>query len=82
MAKTAQGISRSDDIEAQHRTLTRKLTGHYAYYGVTSNYDALARLWREAVLTWRIPGLPDSCFQRSGDHGAKLLMRSIQEEHD
>jgi hypothetical protein len=44
---------RHDDIEAQHRTLVRKLNGHYAYYGVTSNYDALARLWHEVVLTWR-----------------------------
>jgi len=44
---------RHDDIEAQHRTLARKLNGHYAYYGVTSNYDALARLWHEVVLTWR-----------------------------
>lgn len=44
---------RHDDVESQHRTLARKLNGHYAYYGVTSNYDALARLWREVVLTWR-----------------------------
>jgi len=44
---------RHDDVDAQHRTLARKLNGHYAYYGVTSNYDALARLWHEVVLTWR-----------------------------
>ena len=44
---------RHDDIEAQHRTLARKLNGHYAYYGVTLNHGALARLWHEVVLTWR-----------------------------
>jgi len=45
--------ARHEDVEAQHRTLAPKLNGHYAYYGVTSNYDALARLWHEVVLTWR-----------------------------
>jgi len=44
---------RHDDVKEQHRVLSRKLNGHYSYYGVTSNYDALARLWREVVLTWR-----------------------------
>jgi len=44
---------RHDDVKEQHRALARKLNGHYAYYGVTSNYDALARLWHEVVLTWR-----------------------------
>jgi hypothetical protein len=32
----------------QHRALTRKLTGHYAYFGITSNGAALSRL-REQV---------------------------------
>ena len=44
---------RHDDVKEQHRALARKLNGHYAYYGVTSNSDALARLWHEVVLTWR-----------------------------
>jgi hypothetical protein len=44
---------RHDDVKEQHRALSRKLNGHYSYYGITSNYDALARLWREAILTWR-----------------------------
>jgi len=35
---------RHDDVEAQHRALVRKLNGHYAYFGITSNYAALARL--------------------------------------
>ena len=44
---------RHDDVKEQHRALARTLNGPYAYYGVTSNYDALARLWNETVLTWR-----------------------------
>jgi len=47
-------VHRHDDIKMQHRSLARKLNGHYAYYGVTSNFDALARFWNEAVLAWRM----------------------------
>jgi RNA-directed DNA polymerase len=46
-------VHRHDDIETQHRGLTRKLTGHYAYYGVTSNFDALGRLAYEVRAIWR-----------------------------
>lgn len=44
---------RHDDVEGQHRALVRKLMGHYAYFGVTSNYASLARLWHEAKAIWR-----------------------------
>lgn len=44
---------RHADVEVQHRALARKLNGHYAYFGVTSNYPALARLWDEVTLVWR-----------------------------
>jgi group II intron reverse transcriptase/maturase len=40
-------------VEAQHLGLVRKLNGHYAYYGITSNYDALARLWHQVKAVWR-----------------------------
>jgi group II intron reverse transcriptase/maturase len=46
-------VHRHDDIETQHRGLARKLTGHYAYYGVTSNFDALGRLAYEVRAIWR-----------------------------
>jgi RNA-directed DNA polymerase len=46
-------VHRHDDVEAQHRALVRKLRGHYAYYGVTSNNDALARIWYETTAIWR-----------------------------
>jgi len=41
------------DVEVQHRVLTQKLRGHYAYYGVTSNNRALARMWYETTKVWR-----------------------------
>jgi RNA-directed DNA polymerase len=44
---------RHDDLETQHRALTRKLQGHYAYFGVTSNYAALSRLREEVRNIWR-----------------------------
>jgi RNA-directed DNA polymerase len=44
---------RHADLEVQHRALVRKLSGHYAYFGVTSNLGALARLWHETRKAWR-----------------------------
>lgn len=44
---------RHADVEAQHRALSRKLAGHYAYFGVTSNLRALRRLWHETKAIWR-----------------------------
>lgn len=44
---------RHEDVEGQHRALVRQLNGHYAYFGVTSNYASLARLWHEAKAIWR-----------------------------
>ena len=44
---------RHDGVEEQQRALARKLNGHYAYFGVTSNYAALARLHHEVKAIWR-----------------------------
>ncbi len=38
-------------IAEQHEQIVRKLRGHYAYYGVTSNGDALVRLHTFAAET-------------------------------
>jgi group II intron reverse transcriptase/maturase len=46
-------LHRHDDLETQHRALSRKLRGHYAYFGVTSNYAALSRLREEVRNIWR-----------------------------
>ncbi len=43
---------RHDDVETQRRALAQKLRGHYAYYGVTSNFDALARFVHGVERIW------------------------------
>jgi len=40
-------------VRVQHQMLTRKLRGHFAYYGITGNADALARFRHEVTSTWR-----------------------------
>ena len=40
-------------IEDQHRALKQKLRGHYAYYGITGNVQALQRLWHLVPRLWR-----------------------------
>ena len=42
-------IHRHHPIAEQHQTLSQKLRGHFAYYGITGNSIALAR-FRQAVL--------------------------------
>jgi group II intron reverse transcriptase/maturase len=43
---------RHDPLEAQHRTLTQKLEGHYAYYGITSNGDGIKNFFCQAERAW------------------------------
>jgi RNA-directed DNA polymerase len=40
-------------IDEQHSTLVQKVRGHYGYYGITGNYDALARFQYGVVCLWR-----------------------------
>jgi group II intron reverse transcriptase/maturase len=44
---------RHDPVAAQHQMIVRKLDGHYGYYGLNGNFDALTRLRYETVLAWR-----------------------------
>ncbi len=43
---------RCQSLTEQHRMLKSKLRGHYNYYGVNGNFDALAMLARHAKLYW------------------------------
>lgn len=43
---------RHEKIPAQHAALSRKLQGHYGYYGVTGNGRALSRFRFEVTRTW------------------------------
>lgn len=40
-------------VEAQHLGLSRKLNGHYSYFGITSNYEALHSLWHHVKAVWK-----------------------------
>lgn len=43
---------RHDRLKAQHGALSRKLKGHYAYYGIVGNRPALYCFREEAVRIW------------------------------
>lgn len=40
-------------LEAQRRMLAAKLQGHYAYYGVTSNFVGIRRFYEQVRRIWR-----------------------------
>jgi group II intron reverse transcriptase/maturase len=44
---------RHNPVEEQHLALTRKLNGHYAYFGVNGNIDALRQLRYRVIRAWR-----------------------------
>lgn len=46
-------IHRHEPIGEQHQTLSRKLRGHFAYYGITCNATALRALRDAVVRSWR-----------------------------
>jgi RNA-directed DNA polymerase len=43
---------RHDSLEAQHRALVKKVKGHYAYYGVSFNSDAIDRFRYGVIRSW------------------------------
>lgn len=45
--------NRHGALPDQHRTLSQKLRGHFAYYGLTGNTDALHRFRRAVTGLWR-----------------------------
>jgi RNA-directed DNA polymerase len=46
-------VNRHRPFEDQHRTLSQKLVGHFAYYGITGNSMALARFRNAATWIWK-----------------------------
>jgi len=46
-------INRHRTMTEQHETLSQKLRGHFAYYGITGNADALTRFRRGVIGLWR-----------------------------
>ncbi|WP_246196645.1 group II intron maturase-specific domain-containing protein [Aquisphaera giovannonii] len=46
-------LNRHLPLEDQHRTLSQKLRGHFAYYGITGNSAALSLFRHLATCIWR-----------------------------
>ncbi len=46
-------IHRHDPVAEQHQTLWQKLQGHFGYYGITGNGEALSRFRYTVVCLWR-----------------------------
>lgn len=46
-------LNRHQAMEDQHRTLSQKLVGHFAYYGITGNSSALNRFRVAATWIWK-----------------------------
>lgn len=44
---------RHDSLETQHLALSRKLSGHYAYFGITSNFDRISQLHNAVKYAWQ-----------------------------
>ncbi len=44
---------RHDPVDVQHRTLSQKVRGHYAYYGITGNARALGNFLVAVQRCWR-----------------------------
>lgn len=44
---------RHEPVTWQQRQLSRSLNGHYAYYGITGNYQALNNFHRQVTREWR-----------------------------
>jgi group II intron reverse transcriptase/maturase len=59
LSRSLQAVSgwcrrhRHEPLGEQHRVLTQKLRGHYGYYGITGNYDALVCFYRAVERHWR-----------------------------
>ena len=46
-------LNRHRALPEQRETLGKKLLGHYGYFGITGNFEALARFMREVEKAWR-----------------------------
>ena len=46
-------MNRHRALTDQHRALSQKLRGHFAYYGITGNAEALNRFQRGVIGLWR-----------------------------
>jgi RNA-directed DNA polymerase len=67
--------NRHQPVAEQHETLSQKLRGHDAYYGLTGNFRMLALLRRVVVRVWRNWLARRRAGPLSWEHFARLLAR-------
>lgn len=82
MARTVSNFNmwlkknRHRKVAEQHAFLCRKLQGHYAYYGITSNYGMLYRVWETIKFLWKTwLGRRSSKGRKSWDGFERILKR-------
>ena len=46
-------LHRHDPVREQWQALSQKLRGHFGYYGITGNYEAIHRFWEKTKHAWR-----------------------------
>jgi RNA-directed DNA polymerase len=46
-------LNRHHPVTEQHKALAQKLRGHFGYYGIIGNYEALHRFWENTKHAWR-----------------------------
>ena len=63
-------------VASQQRALSRKLEGHYAYFGITSNYRALKRVWHQVVALWK-----KALARRSNQGFSWVKMHGLLRQH-
>jgi RNA-directed DNA polymerase len=68
-------LARHRPIGEQHKDLSRKLRGHYGYYGITGNSEALVRFRHEVTKVWRKWLVRRSQRKRNWDHFNRLMER-------
>jgi RNA-directed DNA polymerase len=71
LARVAQWckVHRHDDIRVQQRALAQKLRGHYGYFGIAGNSDAITRFCRQVKGVWR------AWLNRRSQHGPMTWTR-------
>jgi group II intron reverse transcriptase/maturase len=69
-------LHRHYSVAEQHKTLTQKLRGHFGYYGITGNHDALNRFWRATKYAWhKWLGRRSNSQRMTWERMGKLLQR-------
>jgi group II intron reverse transcriptase/maturase len=46
-------MHRHDDVRLQRQRLAQKLRGHFGYFGITGNFEAIQRFRHEVIRVWR-----------------------------